>query len=444
MRRLHSRSGRLALLALCVIPVFFACSLGGGSSSSSSSGGSSSTTSGGGSTTTTPPPCATHATANAEGWIQNHQIFGTISGGAATQLTNFTYPVGLPQDSGATFEGPIQGAWAPDGQHFAVIMEVVPNLGIGPPPAFFYPYIVDATTHTAALVAIPGSAVQNENFELAWADNHTLILFPRVAYQESGAGTSLVPSGSVTVTSYDITTHALTTLPGITNAFDGEVRCATLYYLSVPTLNRIGANSFGVSLFRGTASLYRYDLASHTVTGSGVVLGNTAASEGSELGPYPSAPGWDVSQDSTHLVYQHMTVSAASGAHPDGNTTSQFFVANTDGTGATGILPSGGANSSASVAISPNGALVAVTDANPTPNIMTGPLAGGALRAYAPDATGTPAWLADSSGFDALGFTDAGELGVERYLLSTPPGPLSRVPGTTVVPGGSTPFSLPN
>lgn len=421
------RRTRLFIIALLALPVFFACSLGGGTT----------TVIGGATASPTPPPCATRATATAEGWTQNKQTFGAVSGAPTTQLTNFTYPIGLPNDTGATFEAPTLAGWAPDGRHFALVVEVVPAYPGGPAPFFAYPYVVDATSHVATHITVPSGSPANQSFQLVWADNHSLLIIPRVAYSDSG---SVLTRTSTTATyRYDLATATSTALPGVSNAFNGLVRCGTFYYLDIPGLRSVGTAAYGGVIFRGTASLQRYDLTSNTALGGPLAIGDSQASEGSELGPYPVVPGWDVSQDNTRLVYQHMAVIAPNATYPNGHIATHFMAAATDGSSPVGILPGGGAENGVDLAISPNGLQVAVTGANPTPNIFSGPVAGGALRAYSPDAYSKPAWLADSSGFDS----SAGDLGIERYLLSTPPGALGRVPGSVTVATGTNPVSLP-
>jgi hypothetical protein len=121
--------------------------------------------------------------------------------------------------------------------------------------------------------------------------------------------------------------------------------------------------------------------------------------------------------------------------------TSTFTRANPDGSGGATILPAATSISTASLAISPDTVTVAVTDAAPTPNILSGPVAGGApTRFYSPDANGIPAWQADSSGFDATVGGDiygAGGPKVEHYPLAGAPA------GAVKVANAHDPASLP-
>jgi hypothetical protein len=125
-------------------------------------------------------------------------------------------------------------------------------------------------------------------------------------------------------------------------------------------------------------------------------------------------------------------------------TSSKFYAANADGSGKVQILSQGTSNSPAFMVISPNGAQVAVTAANPTPNVLSGSMSGGGLRAYTPDSDSAPAWLADNSGFDTQMQGGQGvAAGLYRYLLSTPLNSQGRAPATEVQPGGSNAASLP-
>jgi hypothetical protein len=69
-------------------------------------------------------------------------------------------------------------------------------------------------------------------------------------------------------------------------------------------------------------------------------------------------------------------------------------------------------------------------------------MAGGGVRFYTPDAASAPAWLSDSSGFDA-NTTSYPSVDTERYLLSTPPGPGGRAPGSVLVANAQLPATLP-
>ncbi len=395
-----------------------ACSVGGGSTGVA-------TATPGTAATGTPsaPACATSGSATAEAWINStdsKQVFGSIGGGAATQLSNFTYPLGLPNEG--TYGGPsLSGlAIAPDGHHLAVMAGIYQDAA-----QTGYPYIVDTTTHAVTRVTMTQYPVGGSRRLLSWADNHTLIILTGVLNVFGSSD----PAG--TAQSYDITTNTLTPLPGVTNPLEGVVRCSTLFWLSYSDLTNIGSAEPPIS--RGKVALNRYDLSSHAAVGTAITLGDYRADAGCACGLTLNVPGWDASPDGSHIAYQQTTV-----ASPSGTITSQFFAANADGSGAIQILHGStpGAiatsNSGAFLAISPNGMQVAVTGAEPTPDIVSGSMSGGDAKSYTPDAGGIPAWLPDSSGFDAI--TGSSSSNISRYLLSTPGEPGDgRAPSSSTV-----------
>jgi len=403
---------RIGLGSLALLGALGACAIGG-------------TTGGGPTPTATPIPCATHATATAIVWDEGQQVHGGINGAAPATLSSFTYPLGLPDEG---FEGnvtqPGYMAVAPDGHHLAVTENVFVPFAQGS-----YPYVVDTATHAVTKVTLPGYPIgpDEETRDLAWADNHTLIVFPGIGGR----------SGTSDTYSYDINTHAATVLPGVTRAIEGEVRCGTLYWLEIGAFAAISPADPDHTQ-KAPARLHRYDLAGHAEIGSPIALSDATTYGGAE-GQIEYA-GWDVSRDGARLVYQHMTATVSGGAL---HISSQFFAANSDGTGAAAILagpPPVTSTSGAHISISPDGTLVAVTNAQGTPTGATGPISGaGGTKFYSPDAGGQPAWLPDNSGF----FATAGASGaIYQYLLATAPVG-GRIPGTNVHATGTYPTTLP-
>lgn len=368
-------------------------------------------------------PCATHATTTAEAWVSNKQVVGSINGGPETVLSTFSYPLGLP-DEGQYGDAALTAlAWAPDAQHLVVAAAVSE-----PYVEALYPYIVDTNTHAVTRVTLPASALASERESVhrvfAWADDHTLIIFGGFGGGSNGSG------GTVTYR-YDLSQNSLTPLPGVTAAYEGVVRCNTLFYLEVSPLAQIG----GSTSSKGSALLHRYDLTTQSEIGAPITLGDTSTFRGAEGDV--SLLGWDASLDGTKIAYQQTHVSLDSYQQPV--TTSKFFAANADGSGATSILTGATANNQAFLAISPDGRLVAVTNAQPTPAVLSGSLSGGAAHYYQPDAEGPPMWLADSSGFEAdmpLG----SDQGIEHWTLNTGGG---KAQGATVHQNSDNPAILP-
>jgi hypothetical protein len=379
--------------------------------------------------TATPLPCNTHATTTAIVWDEGQQIHGGIGGAAPSQLSSFRYPLGLP-DEGFAGTQTVPGflVVSPDGAHLAVDEIVfVPFI------EELYPYVVDTATHAVTRVILPAypRTPGEELRQLAWADNHTLVVFP---------GNSNRGGSSTDTYTYDITTHTAAALPGVTNGVEGVLRCSTLYWMDIgpfTALSPADPNHTSTAPER----IHRYDLASQTEIGSPITIGVAVTFGGSE-GQVDFA-GWDVSRDNTKLVYQRLSVTSLAGTVHE---SSQFFAANVDGTDVTPILtgpPPVTSTTGAHLAIAPDGTQVAVTNAQGTPTGATGPITGtGGTLVYTPDATGLPVWLPDSSGFLTARVDQTPASDIYQYLLTTPPVG-GCIPGTEVHAQGTDPATLP-
>jgi hypothetical protein len=413
MRRLSTHLGVVTgLIALAA--AFGACAIGGGT------GGA---TTGGPTPTATPIPCSTRATTTATVWNESDkQIHGSIGGAAPTVLSNFHYPLGLPDESfEAATETLGRMTVSPDGHHIGVIVDVyVPNA------RDFYPYVVDTTTHAVTRVGTLGDAnpSNNEPRQLTWVDNQTLLVFP---------GIRGVPSTDAAY-SYNITTAAVTPLPGLTGVVEGVARCGVLFYMDF-TDRTTYSDADHTRVFN--ERIHRYNLASHTEIGSPLTIGDAFTWGGAEGDIY--YPGWDVARDGSRLAWQHAAVATGQVI------TSTFQSANADGSGLGAILtgpPAATAHSMAALAISADGSLVAVTGAAPSPTVVTGPITGGGgIRYYTPDTGAPPVWLPDGSGLLAGG--DDFTPGLNQYLLSAPLDGSGRAHGTVAHATGYYPATLP-
>jgi len=413
------RSGavlRAAVGALACVVALGACSVTGGGT-----GGSTPTA---GKGTPTPKPCSTHATTTALTYASGPNLAGAIPAppGAPSSplgtISNFTYPLGIP-DEGAVGNNPALSftAIAPDAAHLAVaVQQFIPF------KAEYNPYIVDTATHAVTRIMLANPInVANSNMSprvFAWADTHTLIIFANPPLNGSSAGASY---------SYDINTKALTPLPGVTGAIEGVVRCGVLFYSTLGSFSAIGGGTQAA-----TISINRYDLAGATAIGAPVDIGKASTYGGAE-GEIDYA-GWDASPDGSRIVYQHEAVAAGP------KITSTWFAANADGSDASAILPKLTAEGGARMAISPDATQVAVTNANPAPNVASAPLSGGATVFFdTPNGYSQPAWLASSTGF----FADSGiESSPVKFALYTPCGG-SHCNGTPAVIKANYPATLP-
>jgi hypothetical protein len=414
------RSGailRSAVGLLACVVAFGACAVNGGGT-----GGATPTV---GKGTPTPKPCSTHATTTALTYASGPNLAGAIPAppGAPTSplgtISNFVYPLGIP-DEGAVGNNPFLSftAIAPDAAHLAVaVQQDVPF------QEEYNPYIVDTATHavTRVMLANPIRIANSDTAPrlFAWADSHTLIIF---ASPPLGSGTG-GPAYS-----YDINTKALTPLTGVNGAIEGVVRCGVLFYSTLGSFSGLGdANHSQVA----TISLNRYDLAGATAIGSPIDLGKASTYGGAE-GAIDYA-GWDASPDGSKIVYQHEAVAGGP------KITSTWFAANADGSGALAILPQLTSQNGARMAISPDGAQVAVTNANPAPNVASGPTSGGSTVFFdKPYGFSQPAWLANSTGF----FSDNGILTPNQVTLFSPCGS-SHCNGASAVVKATYPATLP-
>jgi hypothetical protein len=306
-------------------------------------------------------------------------------------------------------------AVAPDAHHLAVAITQYVPFSIE-----FNPYIVDTSSHMVTKVPLvhPVTNAQADQPQrlFAWADSHTLIIF-------TGA--------SSPVQAYDVTTNTLTTLSGTDGAIEGVVRCSTLFYMTYTGISVPGSPVV-------PELLHRYDLASHAPIGAPITIGTSGTWGGAEGQIFYG--GWDVSADGTHIAYQSLATTETGGG--TGMTqSSHWYSANADGSSAVSILPSLTSNDPAYLAISPDGSQLAVTSADPAPNVASGPMSGGATRFFdSPNGFSRPAWRADSQAFFAstLPYIDTSDT-IAQYLL----GAGTHATGSTAIAPGDMPASLP-
>jgi hypothetical protein len=410
---------RVAIGLLACVVTFGACAVTG-----NGTGGS---TTGAGKGTPAPKACSTTASTTALTYVSGPNLAGAIPAplGAPSSppptLSNFVYPLGIP-DEGAVGNNPFPSftAIAPDAKHLAVaIQQDVPF------KEEYNPYIVDTGSHAVTKIAL-SSPINVANSDTAqrmftWADTHTLIIFANPPLNGSSAGPTY---------SYDINTNTLTPLKGVDGAIEGVVRCGVLFYSTLGAFSGLGdVNHTQVA----ATSLNRYDLATNSAIGAPIDIGKSSTYGGAEGAV--TYPGWDASLDGSHIVYQKMAVTSGP------KITSTWFAANADGSGAVAILPKLTSESGARMAISPDGAQVAVTNANPSPNVASGPLGGGSTVFYdTPNGYSQPAWLANSSGF----FADSGsESSPATFALYSPCGS-SHCNGTPAAAKANYPATLPS
>jgi hypothetical protein len=305
------------------------------------------------------------------------QIWASLNGGTAHQITHMTALSGdCVRDQ----------HWSPPvfSPNLAHIVGGWGSGACGDGPEQGDLYTVDASS--GAATAAGGSCFHNIRLSLrqtGWVNNSTIWWTDGQQVYTQALGGSCVTLGSIGSSGGS----------SYTFADDAVLRGNTLFY--------VVASGSGSST-SVTYALRRFNMSTHAVLGGSIDLGSThpcACSHGDA-----SSPGFDVSADGAHLVYQKVSASA-SGSDPEGVGSSKFYYASADGSGATQIAACGTAASFTRMQLAPNGGFVAVARAQSTPTVFTASISSGGacadpnMKFYAPDAFSYPVWKWDSSTF---------------------------------------------
>jgi hypothetical protein len=246
------------------------------------------------------------------------------------------------------------------------------------------------------------------NTTIWWTDGQTVYEYTLGAAHGTALGTIASSGGS----SY-------------TFAPDAALRGATLFFATVSGTSGVTTRTF---------ALKRFDMTSHAVLPGSITLGSDhicVCSPGDR-----TEPGFDVSADGTHVVFQRVTASASDSG--EGIASSQFFYANADGSGASRIASYATSSTFTRMQFSPDGHLVSISRAFPSPTVLTASVtsAGASgdpdLHFYNPDGSTYAVW--DWRGTHLwTGTTDvgggAGTPNVETYTLGTAAGSVSATGG---------------
>jgi hypothetical protein len=274
--------------------------------------------------------------------------------------------------------------------------------------------VVDAATSATITVPLPQNAsVISEERDYAWIDSTHLVI---VGY----SGAYVYPLGG-----------SASKLPGISSAVEGIARGTTLFYLT--------NSGFGAGLH---SQLHRYDLNAKQTLPGAIDLGSFGSCQCSPGNFF--FQGWDVSPDGAHVVYQVTT--PKNGDNMGAIASSHIYYANADGSGATQIARYMATTSLVRMRLSPDGSQVAITNALPTPSVISacvnspGDKADPCFHAYTPDAVDLPAWSADGRSFVAatLAIPDSGGTGSHPALYRYTVGSSA---GAQIVTGGFQPWS---
>ena len=325
----------------------------------------------------TPTPGAQPPAAPAIAWVRlddqhTAQVWASIGGGVPKQVTH-NPGTGEPCSDGI-FGSPM---FSPDLRHIVVAGGTgCTDGGIAGPI-----YVV--TVATGALTVVPAStdwSVSTDERSYGWLDNDTLFWV----------------NGQTGIYEYSLRRQTATQLPLITGASEAVVRGTTLFYLSG------GDNP---EEFVVHSILHRYSMTSQRDLGT-IDLGMLRLC-GCTRGNI-HLQGWDVSADGSHVVYQVTTPSAtvsSDWSQAVGIASSAIFYARADGSNAARILRYMVTNGLVRMRLSPNGQLVAVTNATPAPDVISGCVNSPGERgdpcfhAYTTSAVDHPAWSADNHAF---------------------------------------------
>ena len=297
------------------------------------------------------------------------EIWASIAGGAPRRIAQ-----AAGDDCSTSALGP--PVFSPDAQHIAV----VGGAGCGDGQEHGGVFVV--TVATGAFNPVPNTDALTNARSVAWLDNSTLLISGSSVYTLGASSVQQLPGYSV---------------PGVNNTVEAVVRGDSLFYLIA---DNVTYTTFSATLHRFSLSA-RHDL--NTIS-----LGSFELPQGRSPGDF-HFQGWDPSPDGTHVVYQVTTPGPAGSSQLEGIASSRIMYANADGSGATAILQYMTTNGTVRIRFAPDGAHVAVTEAEPPPDIITGCVASSGasgdpcFHSYslpAGQSSGNyPAWSADSGSF---------------------------------------------
>ncbi|HEX8730622.1 MAG TPA: hypothetical protein VF725_01070 [Ktedonobacterales bacterium] len=356
----------------------------GGSTTGTGSGSSPTATAthaSGGGPTATPIPAPPHAFA----WYQRDshdtaQLWASINGGTPRQITHL--PPTPPPDTCVTNKN----AWgtpvfSPDLTRI-VATEGSVQCGGG---SIAQGVAEIVTVSTGAMTRVPGPNVSgqyaftapSEERGVGWLDNSSVWFTTFDTFYTYHIGDA-----------HSVELSAFTSIGQFNGLNDAVVRGSTLY--------------FELTTSSSTQEVYeirRYDLGTHSMISGSISMGVSGTSVYTGAVGQPLSPGWDVSADGSHIVYEVVTQSGG------GIGTTKVYYANADGSGATRIASALFTSHLMRMQFSPDGQWVAFTGALPSPATLSASVssAGGSgdptFHAYSPDTVGYPVWKWDNSEF---------------------------------------------
>ena len=352
------------------------------------------------------------------------QVWASVDDGPPRQITHRAGPP--PACGYDIFGAPM---FAPDLRHIAV----AGGATCGDGQLRGQLFVVDAATGAIATVPLPGSGtLLTTQRSYGWVDARTLFAL----------GDFDGDSGGVL---YTLGAQTATPLPGLPSIIaEGVVRGATLFYVTADQPS--GPIGTGKDQSKDQYTLYhtllsRYDLSAHEPLPGAVDLGIFAMCA-CATGDF-HLPGWDASPDGAHIAYQQVTPAVPTSALT-GIASQTIFYANSDGSAPTQIVKALVTAARVRMRFSPDGTMIAITEAFNSPDVASGcvntiGLYGVAcMQFYGPDAYSYPAWHADSAYLIASAAPPA--LAPESSLYRYTP---SRFHGVPFAANGYNPWSTP-
>lgn len=399
--RLFVSARRLLFCLACVLVLALSACAGSTTTvgSTTPGAGTATATSGGGGsspTATAPPTAPPHAFA----WFQLDsakvpQIWASLNGAVPKQITH------VPSDNAACLD---QVAWSPpvfspDLTHIVAALgsyECGDGVMDGP--------LSVVTASSGAIAAVPGSSGSNfiriTQRAAGWINNTTIWYI-----NYAGLYTYTLGAGSATFVS---------SLGGA-HPEEAALRGSTLFFsYENPGFGNHSSNQY----------LGRFDMGSSSVLSGPISMG-TAAGCACSPGDFRT-PGWDVTAGGDHIVYQVVS--------PGSSTTqrvssSKFYYANADGSGASRIASYVATYAFTRMQIAPNNGMVAITTALPSPSVITASVTSPGnsgdpnLHVYHPDAYDFPVWKWDSSEFwaasEATSDIGSGSSNIYAFIVSS-------------------------
>jgi hypothetical protein len=369
----HLSRARRRVAGAVLIPLLLALAACSSSFSGVATGTPTATTSAVARATATPSGPPPHAFA----WTQHDgtgvaQVWASLNGAAPVQITHTPAPGSGPCSGVITYGPPV---FSPNLSH-VVAVAATSTCGDGPVVGA----VTIITVASASASSVPGTTVAaRANMRAAgWIDDSTIFFIADQLY------------------TYVLGAAAPTPVAGVTSPAEAVVRGHTLFYLQ---------SDFASSVL--TFTLHRYDLSAHALMPGGIAMGQMHMCQCSP-GDF-ALPGWDVSHDGAHVVYQQ-TTPAPSPSY--GIASSQIMYADADGSHASRIAQTLPATSFQRMQLSPNGQFVAFTGATTLGPVVTASTqsAGGPgdpnYHSYTPQGVGFPVWKWDNSSFWAASEPD--------------------------------------